>query len=210
MGVAEDEGERSSTLALHYLCAVPQLLDPNFHRSVVFMLEHSSEGSLGLVINNPMPTRVMEIASSLELDWRGDPEQRARLGGPVELTRGWLLHDQVEWDPNARTLLPGLQLTSSLEGIYGGQETFGGEGGRFMVLLGYAGWGGGQLEAEIAAGSWVSVPVQGVTCPDDGRGVPTDWLFEAHPHDMWADALRAIGADPERLVGLQGGGEGLH
>ena len=198
--------KRASTdLSRHLLCAVPQLQDPNFHRSVVFMLEHGDAGSLGLVVNNPTSTRLTEVAESLELDWRGDLDEPVRLGGPVEPVRGWVLHDQEEWDPDDRELMPGLRLTTSLESVLAaGHRVFGGEGGRYLFLLGYAGWDGGQLEAEIACGSWVVVPIQGVTCPEDGLGVSIDWLLDATPAEMWAGALRAIGVAPERLVGLSG------
>nr|WP_255216631.1 YqgE/AlgH family protein [Pseudenhygromyxa sp. WMMC2535] len=185
------------------LCAVPQLLDPNFHRSVVLMLDHGEQGALGLVLNSPMSTRVGEVAESLELEWHGDPDAQIRLGGPVEQIRGWFLHDQSGWDAEAKRLLSGLWLTTSLESILRDEQTsFGGEDARFLFLLGYAGWGGGQLESEIAAGSWVLVPV--LEDDDPRAGVNVDFLFETDPERMWAEALQAIGVDPQRLVGMQG------
>ncbi len=199
-----DHGDRETTsLARHLLCAVPQLIDPNFHRAVVLMLEHGSEGSLGLVLNNPMPTTLREVAESLDLEWAGDPEERVRLGGPVEPIRGWILHDQLGWDKEAEALVDGLWLTTSLDPIVRDENTrFGADDARFLFLLGYAGWAGRQLEAEIAAGSWVMVPL---VEPDDKRmGVSADFIFETKPADMWSQALAAIGVAPERLVGMQG------
>src|SRR5690606_25927506 len=79
---------------------------------------------------------------------------------------------------------------------------------RFLFLLGYAGWGGSQIEGEIAAGSWVAVPIDagdGAQAAAGNLGVPPSWLFETEPEDMWDDALRSIGVDPARLVGLKGG-----
>jgi putative transcriptional regulator len=198
---AEDRSERG--LARHLLCAVPQLLDPNFHRSVVLMLDHGVDGALGLVLNNPMPTRIIDVAQSLSLEWQGDPDTQVRLGGPVERIRGWFLHDQPEWDPEANMLGEGLWLTTSLESVNrAGHQRFGRGSERFMFLLGYAGWGEGQLEAEIAAGSWVVVPV--VSPGEDEVGVDVDFLFECEPEQMWVEALHAIGVDPQRLVGMQG------
>jgi putative transcriptional regulator len=205
-----DAGHASTDLSCHLLCAVPQLMDPNFHRSVVFMLEHGGSGALGLVVNNPMPTALRDVADSLDLEWQGDPDERVRLGGPVEPVRGWILHDQDEWDPAAATVAPGLLLTTSLELLMQeGHGAFGANGSRFLCLLGYAGWGPGQLEGEIAAGSWVVVPVR-TTDDGAGNGVDVRWLFEAQPEAMWEAALRSIGVDPHRLVGLQGGGRALH
>lgn len=190
-------------MSRHLLCAVPQLLDPNFHRSVVLMLDHGVDGALGLVINNPMSTRIVEVAQSLSLEWVGEPDARVRLGGPVEQIRGWFLHDQPDWDSDASMLAEGLWLTTSLESVMqSGGRRFGRSSERFMFLLGYAGWAGGQLEAEIAAGSWVVIPI--VEPGEDNIGVDVDFLFECEPDQMWVEALHAIGVDPQRLVGLQG------
>lgn len=170
------------------------------------MLEHGEEGALGLVLNNPMPTRIAEVAQALELVWRGDPDQAVRLGGPVEPTRGWFVHDQDTWDPLAREMAPQLHVTTSLDPVLeAGNQEFGGAGGRFLFLLGYAGWTGGQLEAEIGAGSWVVVPVRG-RADEERAGVDADFIFDEAPDDMWSAALNSIGVDPNRLVGMQGGG----
>jgi putative transcriptional regulator len=207
-------GSRTTSLARHLLCAVPQLQDPNFKRSVVLMLEHTSDSALGLVVNNPLPNTIAEVAEGLGLHWLGDPEARVRLAGPVEPMRGWIVHDQVGWDPEAHEILPGLQLTTSLDPVNrAGRTAVGGPDVNFLFLLGYAGWGEMQLEGEIAAGSWVAVPIQGgdeEVDPDAGLGVPAQWLFETDPEDMWDEALRSIGVDPGRLVGLKGGDAALH
>lgn len=198
------EPRETTSLARHLLCAVPQLLDPNFHRSVVLMLDHGEQGALGLVLNNPMETTVHEVADALDLEWAGSPRAEVRLGGPVGQVRGWFLHDQPSWDAQASEVVRGLWLTTSLESVMADQQTrFGGEGSQFMFLLGYAGWAGGQLEAEIAAGSWVMVPVLDAGEPALG-GVCPEFVFETAPEDMWTRALSSIGVDPQRLVGLQG------
>jgi putative transcriptional regulator len=197
---------RTTSLARHLLCAVPQLLDPNFKRSVVLMLEHNREGALGLVVNNELPNTVADVAEGLGLNWLGDPEEKVRLGGPVEPMRGWIVHDHVDWDPNAHEILPGVSLTTSLDPI-DKELGVGGDGSHFLFLLGYAGWGAAQLEGEIAAGSWVAVPI---AADDDDAGVPPEWLFDTPSDEMWDDALRSIGVDPGRLVGLKGGDAALH
>jgi putative transcriptional regulator len=195
---------RTTSLARHLLCAVPQLQDPNFKRSVVLMIEHTSEGALGLVINHALPNTITEVAEGLGLEWSGDPEECVRLGGPVEPMRGWILHDIADWDERALEILPGLRLTTSLDPIQK-SGSVGGVGQHLVFLLGYAGWGGSQLEGEIAAGSWV-----GPDTEDTSLGVPPTWVFETEPEDMWTDALRSIGVDPGRLVGLKGGDAVLH
>lgn len=190
----------SSCLGGHLLCAAPQLLDPNFRRSVVLMLEHGDEGALGLVLNNPLPNRVAEVARGLDLRWHGDDEATVRLGGPVEPMRGWILHDQPEWDSSADEVLPGLWLTTSLEPVTrAGHHDVGGPECCVLFLLGYAGWASAQLEAEIAAGSWLPVPIDTGDGPSP-IGVTPRWVLETEPEQMWSSALRSLGVDPGRLA----------
>ncbi|MCB9566402.1 MAG: YqgE/AlgH family protein [Myxococcales bacterium] len=186
----------ATSLAHHLLCAVPQLVDPNFVRSVILMIEHGDDGAFGLVVNNPLPTLIAEVTDSLGLHWRGPGDQHVLLGGPVETVRGFVLHDQPAWDPLADEVVDGIHLTATLDGI-DRDAAFGGEG-RFLFTLGYAGWGAGQLEREMVSGSWVAVPV--------GRepGVSGEWLLRVDPEVMWQEALAAFGIDPARLVGHRG------
>lgn len=190
----------SSDLVGHLLCASPSLLDPNFRRSVVLVLEHNDEGALGLVLNNPLPNTVAEVARSLDLRWSGAEDATVRLGGPVEPMRGWILHDLEEWDPQAEEVLPGLWLTTSLEPVTAaGHHQVGGGGRDVLFLLGYAGWAKEQLEGEVAAGSWIPVPID-TTATGSSYGVRPTWLLEAGTDEMWSEALRSLGVDPGRLA----------
>ncbi|CAN5908309.1 hypothetical protein BH11MYX2_BH11MYX2_29730 [soil metagenome] len=85
----------SSNLAPGLLLAMPQLHDPNFSRAVVLMIEHSDQGSFGLVINHPSPIRATELLDSLEMSWRGEDEAVVWAGGPVSPSTGWVLHEPV-------------------------------------------------------------------------------------------------------------------
>ncbi|MBX7084505.1 MAG: YqgE/AlgH family protein [Nannocystaceae bacterium] len=190
--------DRSESLARHVLCAVPQLTDPNFRRSVVLMLDHDERGALGLVVNHLGRNGVGEVFGGLGLRWRGPSLARVRVGGPVEPNRGWILHDDEAWDPSAQAVLPGLWLTTSLDQVTAAGHHDTGATGPLLFLLGYAGWAPQQLEGEIAAGSWVPVPI------GEG-GLPATWLFHADPDAMWHEALRAIGIDPGRMLGLSSG-----
>jgi putative transcriptional regulator len=190
----------TTSLSCHVLCAVPQLVDPNFVRSVVLMIEHNEDGAFGLVINNCLPTRVADVTESLGLEWYGEEDEKVRLGGPVEPVRGFVLHDQPGWDPLADEVCDGLLITASLDAIT--PEEGIGAGGHFLFTLGYAGWGEGQLEREMTSGSWVAVPIS-----EAGFGVTPRWIFETAPEAMWQEALASIGVDPARLVGHRGIGE---
>jgi len=199
----------SSSLGGHLLVAVPQLLDPNFRRSVVLVLEHNEDGALGLVLNNPLTNTVAEVARGLDLEWAGDEDRTVRLGGPVEPMRGWIIHDQPNWDPAAEEVLPGVWLTTSLEPVTrAGHQVVGGDDSEVLFLLGYAGWAGSQLEGEIAAGSWLPVPIM---TGDDAvpYGVAPRWVLEADPEDMWGGALRSLGVDPGRLTRAKMGAHAL-
>ena len=197
MDTRDDGG---SALEGNLLCAVPQLSDPNFRRSVVLVLDHGDAGALGLVLNQPLPHAMADVARSLGTVWDGPQDALARCGGPVEPMRGWVLHESSTWDEDARAILPGIFLTTSVAPIQRDGEGFGGAF-RLLCLLGYAGWGPGQLEGEMALGSWVVVPLKDA---EAGRGLPPSWIFDADPADMWDEALRSIGVDPARLVGLSG------
>jgi putative transcriptional regulator len=190
-------------LARHLLVAVPQLVDPNFVRSVVLIVDHSKQGAFGLVLNNRLPTPLGEMAAAIGLRWAGDPEQTVGLGGPVEPSRGFILHDQTAWDPLAEAITPAVFLTTSLDAVReaAGDATprLGGAGAHVLALLGYAGWGEGQLEAEMASGSWMAVPIRADGA--SGPGVPESWLWSASPEAMWSEALHSVGIDPARLVG---------
>lgn len=193
----------SSGLTGHLLCAVPQLLDPNFERAVVLMLEHNDEGALGLVLTDELPTALSEVVDGLDLAWEGDATVPIRKGGPVEPSRGWILHGQPQWDPHAQNVRGNLWLTTSLDEV-DRRQSFS-DDDAFLFLLGYAGWGPRQIESEIATGSWVAVPLG-----DAHAGVPPGWVFEVPPHELWSKSLGVMGIDPARLVGLPNRDAALH
>lgn len=196
-------------LAGHLLCAVPQLEDPNFRRAVVLVIEHQVDGTLGLVLNQELGVTVASVADQLGVIWEGDPEQKVRMGGPVQSSQGWILHGNAAWDPHATPLGEGLWLTSSLDHIEEHNQRIGGADFSAQLILGYAGWDGGQLESELAGGSWVAVPVLGMAQGDQERGVSISWLKRVLPMDMWNCALSSIGIDPFHLVGQHASGPWL-
>ena len=193
----------ASSLAHHLLCAVPQLLDPNFVRSVILIVDHSTKGAFGLVLNNTLPTSTAEMASAIGLLWAGTEDARVRLGGPVEPSRGFILHDRPEWDPLAEALTPELFLTTSLDAVKEASDQdkprLAANGAPALAFLGYAGWGPGQLESEMASGSWMPVSLRPES--SEGEGVRPSWLWSVDPDTMWAEALQAIGINPAWLVG---------
>ncbi len=173
------------TLAPSFLIAVPQLLDPNFRQSVVLLLQQSDEGALGLVINRESPLRLEELCRDHDIPYEGAREKRVRFGGPVQPQQGLVLYGAELEDPEGRPVAGDLRVSAST-GTLG--RLCGRTRARFHCYAGYAGWAPGQLEREIAEGSWIVAPM-------DPRLV-----LDADPDSVWEEALRANGIDPNLLV----------
>jgi len=178
------------SLAPALLLSMPQLLDPNFARSVVLLCEHAAEGAFGLVVNRPSEITAAE-AVSLTPPIASPNQLPLLIGGPVEPHRGWILTairpDAVEH----RELGAGLFLSASPLLLRQTLMT-NPPPKRTVVLAGYAGWGPGQLDDELAQSSWLIVPVE------------LDLIFEIPPNVAWETAIRRLGADPHLLHQGQG------
>ncbi len=176
------------------LIATPAMGDPRFLRAVVHVCAHTAEGTMGLVVNRPLPKpSLAEVLAQLGLSLEagaGDPPVMA--GGPVEQGQGFVLHSDEFGAGDLSQVLPGgLALTASTEIL---REIARGRGPRsWFLALGYSGWGGGQLEQEIAANAWL-------TCPAD-----PSLIFDPAPGPhQWEAALRSIGVDPRTLSAVSG------
>jgi len=173
------------TLAPSLLLSMPQLVDPNFHKSVVLLCEHAPEGAFGLVVNRPSDISAAE-AVRLEPPLINANELPLLMGGPVEPQRGWILTSQPPDDVEHRGVGAGLFLSASpvfLRRVLTTRPF----PKRTHVLAGYAGWGPGQLDAEIAESAWLIMPVE------------LDLIFEIPAAAAWEMAIRRLGADPHLL-----------
>ncbi len=176
-------------LAPGFLIAMPQLGDPNFHRSVVLMLEHSGQGAMGLVVTRPAPLDLAELARTQKLSIADQRKpEPVYLGGPVEPQRGFVLHDFAQVS-DAREVLPGLFLSLTTDAL---TELLVNPGPRIRFFLGYAGWGGGQIERELSEGSWLFSEAS------------AELLFGQKPSDLWDVVVRGMGVDPARLQPAKG------
>lgn len=182
-------------LTNHLLIAMPTLADPNFSQTVTYVCEHNDDGALGIVINRPTEMRVREMLAHLEIE----PIQAAAgvdrpiyAGGPVQRERGFVLHEPLgHWEASL-AVTDTIGLTSSRD-ILGAIAR--GEGPpRHRVALGYAGWGAGQLEREIAANAWLSGPAD------------TAILFETPADQCWHAAATLLGVDLNLIPGQAGHG----
>jgi putative transcriptional regulator len=170
------------------LLAMPQLRDPNFARSVVLLCEYGPKGALGFVVNRPTDMRASE-AVVLDPPLRGDSGLMLWTGGPVEPQRGFLLLGEDPGVGESERVADGFHLTASVEVLRHLLEASAEDlaGRRARLLLGYAGWGPGQLDQELTASAWLTVP------PDP------DLVFSAPPDEMWERAIRSLGVDPMAL-----------
>lgn len=173
----------SESLAPSLLLSMPQLQDPNFARSVVLLCEHAPDGAFGLVLNRPTDVAAA-IAVRLEPPVTAGNGIRLWLGGPVEPERGWILAGDEPGDV-ARRIAEGVYLSSSPLALRRVLEAK--REPRARVLAGYAGWGPGQLDEELAESSWLIADVQ------------PDLIFDIEPPLMWETAIRRLGADPTAL-----------
>jgi len=168
---------------------MPQMIDPNFSKTVVLLAEYGAHGAFGLVLNRKMDEPAISLVTADEpLDIH--PKMHLYTGGPVEPTRAWILTARQELDPESLEIMPGVYLSASPKLVRRTLESPPDAGVRMIV--GYAGWGAGQLDVELAQGAWLLAPVQ------------ADLIFQTPAEAMWESAIRRLGAEPSMLHGSSG------
>ncbi|MGD9867626.1 MAG: YqgE/AlgH family protein [Hyphomicrobiales bacterium] len=193
-------GSANGYLDGHLLIAMPAMADPRFVRSVIYMCAHSSEGAMGIIINQHAPhISFCELLEQLNIT---PPDERIQMpvqfrdmavhvGGPVETGRGFVLHSSDYFAENSTLPIDeGVSLTATVDIL---RAIAKGDGPHHALLaLGYAGWAPGQLETEIQANGWLH-------CPADSQ-----LLFDTNIDDKYRRALDKIGIDPSRLTSEAG------
>ena len=188
----KSKGERGF-LDGQFLIAMPGTVDSNFSRSVVYICAHSNEGAMGFVINQPQQLTFVDILVHLKVI--GDAEAillpsetrefPIRCGGPVETGRGFVLHSDDYLTQSSIPVSEDICLTATVDIIRAMSR---GKGpAKAALMLGYAGWGAGQLENEIANNGWL-------TCPAD-ENLIFDWSLD----DKYNRALALMGINPAML-----------
>jgi putative transcriptional regulator len=165
----------------HLLIAMPAMTDPNFVRTVTYICEHTDQGALGIVINRPLQMDLGDVFQQLSLEAAG-PDLTSQLvlrGGPVQTERGFVLHEPSQpWDSTVE-VSDSIHLTTSQDILAAIAKGTGPK--RTLMALGYAGWGAGQLEMEMSANAWLSVP--------GSAAIVFDTPYEAR----WAAAAGLLG-----------------
>lgn len=175
-----------------FLIAMPGLEDPNFFHSVTYICEHNDEGALGLVINRPLDMQLGEIFEHIKIDYAKPEAKRmpVHLGGPVQQDRGFVLHEPLgDWDATLQ-VTDQIGITSSIDILDAIARNEG--PARSLIALGYAGWGAGQLEREIADNAWLSGPANARI------------LFDTPDDERWKAAAALLGVDLDLLTGEAG------
>lgn len=174
------------------LVAMPQMLDPRFTQTVIYLCAHTEDGAMGLVVNKVLenidfPDLLDQL--NLQPSKRGN-DIRVHFGGPVETGRGFVLHTADYVQDATMVIDDNIALTATTDIL---RDIAEGEGPHHSLLaLGYAGWGPGQLDAEIQANGWLSVAA------DDSL------IFGSEPESIWQGALAKMGIDVSMLSGDAG------
>jgi putative transcriptional regulator len=193
----------SDNLTKQLLIAMPSMGDPNFTRTVTLICEHNQDGAMGIIINQPTQIRVDELMDSLNTATSpnidtgnaaindpkiGDHKQVTAqnhspvfAGGPVQIDRGFILHDSDKQWESTHIIDNDLHLTTSEDILLAIANGKGPENA--LVALGYAGWGAGQLEQELSQNSWLTVPYE------------ADIIFDTPVEKRWQSAATKIGVD---------------
>ncbi|MEN8178185.1 MAG: YqgE/AlgH family protein [Pseudomonadota bacterium] len=170
-------------LTNHFLIAMPGLADPNFFHTVTYICEHSEQGAMGLVINRPMGLQLADIFEQLDIKITDSNilQVPVYMGGPVQGDRGFVLHNtDSEWDSTLQVTAE-ISVTTSMDIL---QAIATGQGpAHSLITLGYAGWGAGQLEEELAQNAWLSGPAE------------SDIIFSRASDQRWQAAADLLGVD---------------
>ena len=175
------------SLAPSFLLSMPQLMDPNFSRTVVVLCKHNEDGAFGLVVNRPLVT-TGRVTVNLDPPVSTDRELQVWVGGPVEPQRSWVL---VGREPDQDEEMRGMRIADDLY-LSTSPDLL----RRLLdpsppplarLIVGYSGWGPGQLERELEASAWLM------------SDIDRDLIFNTPAEQLWEAAIRRLGADPATL-----------
>lgn len=175
------------------LIAMPTMRDPRFVRSVIYLCAHNEEGAMGLVVNRLIGTLTFtDLMAQLNLAApQAEPDKKIHFGGPVETSRGFVLHSAEYRQEETMLVDDGFGLTATIDILRA--IAAGGGPRRSLLALGYAGWGPGQLDTEIQENGWLSVDADAALVFDEGD-----------LDHKWERAMAKIGVEPSMLSGEAG------
>lgn len=176
----------------HFLIAMPAMADPYFAKSLVYVCEHSEKGAMGIIVNRPIDMNLAGLFEKIELPLEHSDlaDRPVYFGGPVQLDRGFVLHRPAGTWQSTLSVNGDIGLTSSRDVLMAvGKDGLPSE---ILVTLGYAGWGDGQIEDEMAQNAWLSVPAQ------------HHILFDLPPDERLPAAMQQLGISFSQLSEVAG------
>jgi len=186
----------STSLANHFLIAMPAMSDPHFARSLTYLCEHNADGALGIIVNRPLDFDLGALFDrvNMPLNSKGHREKYRGLpvffGGPAQTDRGFVLHRPAGQWQSTLQVNADIALTSSRDILQSMNDH--GEPGDVLVSLGYAGWAAGQLEWEISQNAWLTVPAN------------ADIIFGLPPEERQPAAMQILGINFANLSEVAG------
>jgi|SRR5581483_3407483 len=183
MMVEQQPGEQKGFLHGKLLIAMPGMMDPRFERSVILMCEHHQGGALGLIVNKPIDQlSFRDLVQKMDIPVTPEtPSKPVMFGGPVETSRGYVIHGNDQTNrPATIAITSEIALTPTVDMLRAIAQGRGPE--QWLMTLGYAGWGPGQIESEIVANGWLHC--------DADAGI----VFDADMGSKWQRAFGKLGA----------------
>jgi len=186
------QGVVAGYLQQQMLIAMPSMSDPNFSRSVTLMCQHNEEGAIGITINRLSSFTLGDILKQLDIECEHEEISAMRVldGGPVSPDHGFVVHPPEEGFESSIRINDDIMVTTSRDILAAIATGNGPE--QFLVALGYAGWGNGQLELEMRENAWLAVPADSAL------------LFDSPLKNRWAKAVSNLGVDIDNLSGVGG------
>lgn len=171
----------------HFIIAMPGLMDENFNQAVTYICEHDDNGTFGIIINRESEITLDDVMQQMHIPYHPDTNEQALVytGGPVQANRGFILHRPTgNWD-SSLIVNDTVALTTSRDILEAIAEDRGPDD--TIIALGYAGWGPGQLEQEMATNAWLSCPAE------------EQIIFNTPIEERWEAAARLLGIDLQLL-----------
>lgn len=170
------------SLSGHFHISTPQMPDPRFQEQVIYLCAHNDEGAMGLVINNPNPEITLyDILKGASMPVPEGELPPVYIGGPVDLESGFIIYSSDYITGNSLEVTPEIHLSRDTRLLVDISRGSGPK--QYLFMLGYAGWGPGQLESELLDNSWLAVPGD------------VDVLFNAPDEFKWKLAAHSFGID---------------
>lgn len=165
---------------------MPRLNNSEFHQSITLICEHNSQGAMGIVINQALNLSTMDLLDQMNINFQDDCANPPVLaGGPVQTDRGFVVHRSKKKWKSSIELKDNILITTSSDILHSiaSKEV----DKDIFIALGYAGWGPGQLEKEIIANDWLSVPIN------------SEIIFSTDINSRWNKATKSLGFDLNQL-----------